>query len=164
MEVWKDIKGYENRYIISNQGHVLSYKGKMIKLRLAINGYLRAWLYNKHSYKVFSVHRLVSENFIPNPEGKLWVNHIDGNKINNTTNNLEWCTQSENMLHTFKTGLQTPNFGERNGHAKISDFDVLLIREVHDGDCKTSERLAKTYNVTPRTIWRIINRKTFTHI
>src|SRR3954451_6535865 len=131
MEVWKDIKGYEGRYIISNAGNVLSYKGKLIKLRAAINGYLRVWLNNEHGYKAFSVHRIVSAHFIPNHYNKPFVNHINGSKTDNRVANLEWCTQSENMRHAFLSGLQKPNDGERNGQSKLTYNQVEVIRKTH---------------------------------
>lgn len=114
IEIFKDIKGYEGQYQISNFGRVKSLerydrlnrfiKEKFLVPRKHNNGYLRVCL--SHSVDKY-IHRLVAEAFIPNPENKLEVNHIDGNKLNNNISNLEWCTRSENNKHAFKIGLRT---------------------------------------------------------
>lgn len=111
-EIWKDIKGYEGKYQISNLGNVRSLydqnqfkKNSRIKiLKLGErNGYSVINLQNKikpKERKSYQVHRLVAEAFIPNPENKPIINHIDENKKNNIITNLEWCTQKENVLHS----------------------------------------------------------------
>lgn len=107
-EIWKDIKGFENIYQISNYGRVKSiirYK-KLMKTALDKGGYLKICLTDsKHKKHTIKIHRLVAENFLDNIECKDQINHIDGNKLNNKVDNLEWCTQSENMQHAFKNNL-----------------------------------------------------------
>lgn len=100
-EIWKDIKGYEGKYQVSNYGSVktLNYR-RTGTARLLIpkndKGYLAVGLYKNGKRKMFLIHRLVAEAFIPNPENLPQVNHIDEDKTNNYVENLEWCTQSYN--------------------------------------------------------------------
>lgn len=113
-EVWKDIKGYEGLYQVSNLGRVKSlpkyYKNnylsqeKILKPHKRKDGYLIVDLYKNRIRKPFRVHKLVMINFIGESE-KLDINHIDGNKENNNINNLEYCTRKENMIHAVKLGL-----------------------------------------------------------
>ena len=102
-EIWANIKNYDD-YQVSNLGRVCSYKNnkkEMLNGYVQNTGYLTVSLENKK----YSVHRLVAETFIHKVKGKNVVNHIDGNKLNNKIENLEWCTCKENIQHAFKTGL-----------------------------------------------------------
>ena len=113
-EIWKDIKGYENIYQISNLGNVKALyrnnknvysKEHYIKCEWCYNGYGRVTLTKDKKVKRFLVHRLVAMAFIPNPYSKPCVNHIDGNKRNNNVNNLEWCSYRENTIHAIENNL-----------------------------------------------------------
>lgn len=118
MKEYRKIKGFE-RYLVSSDGEVVnSVTGKILSQREATNGYLRVNLrtgnekYEKP--KVRSVHRLVAETFLIPAPGKECVNHIDGNKKNNSVSNLEWCTPKENTEHAIKHGLMSPDYISMN--------------------------------------------------
>ena len=97
LEIIKDIPGFES-YQITSWGRVL-HNGKELHPYKHHKGYLRVDLHNGSERKHFKVHRLVAGAFIPNPLGKPQVNHIDGNKANNSFSNLEWVTNKENDFH-----------------------------------------------------------------
>lgn len=100
-EVWKDIKGYEGLYQISNFGKVKSlYSNKILKNGNNGKGYLFVFLCKDKNSKRFYIHRLVAVHFLPLIGNKTQVNHIDGNKNNNKVDNLEWCTNKENLIHS----------------------------------------------------------------
>lgn len=98
MQIWKDIEGYKGHYQISNYGNVRSLKKDAFLMK---GGYLKGYkiisLWKNGTGKMFRVHRLVAAAFIPNPENKPYVDHIDGVKYHNFADNLRWCTQKENM-------------------------------------------------------------------
>lgn len=112
-EIWKDIKGYEGRYQVSNRGNVKSlnynHTGKIKNLKFrkpnTYNQYMTIELCKNNKKEVFFIHRLVAEAFIPNPRKMPVVNHIDGNKTNNKSDNLEWCSYSSNVRHAYDTRL-----------------------------------------------------------
>lgn len=106
-EVWKQIDNLP--YEVSSLGKIRNLKGKVLKTYIQNSGYEQIKLNYQGLHIHKSIHRLVAETFIANPLNKLYVNHIDGNKLNNTVNNLEWCTNSENILHARKTGLNSYN-------------------------------------------------------
>ena len=93
-------------YSISDNGEFRNdTSNKTLKPEIHHKGYLRI---SAHGVKPRFIHRLVAIHFIPNPDNLPQVNHIDGNKLNNKLNNLEWCTDSDNKKHAYKTGLMTP--------------------------------------------------------
>lgn len=165
MEIFKDIKGYEGIYKISNLGRVLSVKSnKFLKCYDKPNKYKRVSLNINSVGKTFCVHRLVAEHFIPNPLKKLTVNHKDGNKRNSNVNNLEWATLSENMKHAFNTGLMKNVFilkgkkGENHPCAKLKDIDILMIQCLNKNGFDY-KMISKRFNVHSTHIGKIINLK-----
>jgi len=129
-EAWKDIAGYEGIYEISSLGNVKrTGKNKILKGRITRFGYLRVSLCNKSYPKDYCIHKLVGSAFIPNPENKPQVNHINGIKTENRLENLEWVTNSENMLHSYRTlNHKRPWLGkfagEHHSSVKIEAFDL----------------------------------------
>jgi hypothetical protein len=118
-EIWKDIKGYEGLYQISNLGKVKSLSKqcryshsvtnkthyRITKEKILCNRYCKGYKTIQLQNKQFRICRLVAIHFIDNPQNKPCVNHIDGNKKNDTINNLEWVTYSENMKHAVNNDL-----------------------------------------------------------
>ena len=112
-EIWRDIKGYEGLYQVSNLGRVKSLNYNHTKKEKILNlanskGYLHVTLYKNSKYKIYKVHRLVAIHFIENPNSYSQVNHKDENKQNNKVENLEWCTQEYNNNY----GTRTQRFSE----------------------------------------------------
>lgn len=116
-ETWKPVRGYEGLYNVSSAGRVKSLARKTITMNRGVperiltpnvmNGYCCVTLRKDNKVKVFRIHRLVAEAFIgEQPTTKHQINHIDGNKQNNSVCNLEWCTPRENTAHAYKTGLR----------------------------------------------------------
>lgn len=123
-EIWKDIKGYEGLYQVSNIGRIKSlgrtvikislkgniftksYPEKLLKFSKDTKGYLRTSLALNGINRTIKVHRVVAQAFIPNPNNLEQVNHKDGDKKNNNVYNLEWCNNQKNQNHSWTTGLR----------------------------------------------------------
>lgn len=123
VEQWKAVAGYEGLYEVSNHGRVKGPKG-LIKPKVSNNGYARTELWKKGERWRPTIHRLVAQTFIENPENKPQVNHLDGNKLNNTVSNLEWCTAQENMLHAVALHKR---HGANSCTAKLTEREVIAI-------------------------------------
>lgn len=107
MEKWKCIPGTGDRLLVSDQGRVKSLlrDGRILKAVSDKKGYLRLRVTLDREKKSYKIHRLVAEAFIPNPNGKEQVNHINGDKTDNRAENLEWVTNRENASHAIRAGL-----------------------------------------------------------
>ncbi len=174
-EIWKDIKGFEGFYQISSLGRIKSLGGwcgtakrkeKIRSTSLTHDGYVKVRLLYQGQDKTMRVHRLVAEAFIPNPDNKDTVNHIDGNKQNNTISNLEWTNRTEQMLHAYNLGLKNSRVGSDNSNAKLTDGQVREIRKLYVPYSKEfgTVALAKMYNVTNRVIGLIVNNKSYKNV
>lgn len=119
------ITGFEG-YAINEKGQVINIrKGNNLTPHLNENGYMYVTLRRNNRNVTTAVHRLVAETYIPNPEKKPFVNHIDANRSNPHKENLEWCTQSENIKHAYKLGnmSQKKNFNPE----ELDEFLTQLI-------------------------------------
>ena len=140
----KPIKGWEDLYTISSDGKVYSIRSqKYLKPRLSLDGYERVALSRGRAYrKEYRVHRLVAEAFIDNPNNLPVVNHKDFNKLNNYIENLEWCTDYENIHHAIDNGR----------------FGILNKTE------NRSEESGRFINYKAYTFTNVFNNKSFTII
>lgn len=177
-EQWKDIKGYEGFYQISNLGRVKRlgnlppYKEHFLKLICNRQGYFYVCLCVENKRQAKTVHRLVAQAFIPNSKNKPCVNHIDGKKSNNKAENLEWCTHCENTKHAYKTGLiklNTKSFIESNrqksrNRRKCTENQVKEIKKIHFETGWGSCRIAKLVNLNRAIIENIIRNKNYRDI
>lgn len=162
-EIWKDVKGYEDLYEVSNFGN-LRNKDKTPKKITNNRGYYVAKFCKGGVAKQVKVHRLVGEAFIPNPENKPFINHIDCNTLNNLPSNLEWCTPAENSKHAKTLDRFYKPKGELNSNVKLTEEVVQQIRCKYVKGSYGFKRLAKEFNLSPTTICGIIQRKDWKHI
>lgn len=177
MERWKKIKGWDN-YSVSNFGRVKSLYRKVmckngtikpIKERLLSisdnsNGYKFIGLRSDGKTFYVYVHQLVLKEFGPQkPSMNHEVNHKDGNKNNNHIDNLEWVTSSENKKHAYNTGLRKkPNLhGHKNPMSKLSDKDVIAIRELFNSGKKNRAEIGRMFSVSWTQIDYIVKGKSW---
>lgn len=152
-----------NKYLVSTLGEVISVKsGRHIKSTNHKGGYLRLGLVTDEGRKKFLLHRVVAITFIPNPENKPEVNHIDGNKHNNSVDNLEWVTREENQHHAFSNNLNH-NRGTNNGRCILTEKDVINIYNLLlIGDRQVD--ISRLYDVDVSTIANIKRKKNWAEI
>ena len=126
-EVWKDVPGFEGYYLISNQGRVFSTRTEKILREKTYLGYKKVNLCANGKRETWSVHRLVAIAFIPNPENKPTVNHINENKADNRVENLEWATIREQNLY----GTRLKRAREHTDYKK-REIDYKQVALKHD--------------------------------
>lgn len=179
-EIWKDIPDFEGLYQVSNLGNVKTLerttknkqgtclrKEKLLNLNISNRGYVNVKLYNtsKNIKKTIFVHKLVGLCFLNNANQYKEINHIDGNKLNNNINNLEWCSRSHNVKEAYRLNLrkETTYKGEGNITSKLKDVDVLKIRDLYNKGISMI-KISEMYKVVPGTIGFIVKNQTWTHI
>lgn len=162
-EVWRPINGYEGLYEISNKGRVKSFNywngARYEKKERIINGWeqkpnkegaysrMKVHLTKNKRQRGFMIHRLVAESFIPNPDNKPHINHIDGNPLNNNIENLEWCTQAENIIHAYKKGLRK----------SYRLYKREIISDYKNG--MSQREIAEKFNCAPISIRILLNEE-----
>lgn len=155
----KEIAGFEGLYTISDTGRITNMKTGKIKNQLLSNaGYYRVHLFKNGKGKICTVHRLVAQAFCPNPQNLPCVNHIDGNKLNNKSINLEWVSHSDNNKEAVKLGL-APS-GANRYNSCFTEEQIVFLHELYElGYSKT--KLSKIFGVNRSTMTAIINKKTY---
>lgn len=150
--MYRDIS---EKYEATRDGHVRNKKTQRILAEFAgKDGYLRT----QFEGKTRTVHRVIAKAFLPIEEGKNVVNHKDGNKKNNSVENLEWCTESENLKHAYSCGLKS-SVGEKNGRTKLNADDVQFIKENYKKGDKEygAKALGKKFGVAHQTICAVVS-------
>lgn len=163
MEEWRKV-GSNDNYIVSNTGKIRRIGSDKDHSVHYSKGYQVVDLYKEGKRKTKRVHRLVAEEFIPNPYGKPEINHIDGNKENNDSSNLEWVTKQENIKHEWETGLAKPSYGmlgkkNPNGGRKPKPFRIVETGE----EFRTLKECEVAIHGNNRHISECLNGKQKTH-
>lgn len=163
----KPIKGYEGYYDITSDGRIFSKERIINKrkyggvwrspFRRSKEGYLQILLYNNMSVKGYYIHRLLAQHFIPNPENKPQINHINFKRDDNRIENLEWCTDQENKQHSKINGRTAR--GEKQHMSKLTEEQVKEIRKNHIPRILAKKKPWKKYNISNRHYNQIIKRR-----
>lgn len=173
-ELWRDIKGYEGYYQVSNTGRVRSVtrtllyntgkyymlRGKLLSLPLDSHGYPNLALNRDGISHRVRVHQLVAQAFISGFRPLSIINHIDGNKTNNHLDNLEIVTSKENTAHARRIGLIN-DYGEKHALSKLTNQEADIIRKRYKDSIITMKELAEEYGVCAQTICNIVHFKAY---
>ena len=164
-EIWKWVLGFKGLYKISNKGRVLRYyktaKPRLIKISKGTYLFFKAC--DKNTRLHCNIHRILALTFIDNPENFPCVNHIDGNKHNNSLDNLEWCTHKQNTVHAYNEKLISIPIGEKRFNSKLKRNQVLEIKKLIKNGVRVVD-IAKTYGVARTTISCIKHGRNWKHI
>ena len=156
----KSIKGYEGLYSITKSGKIWSHRNnRYIKCSPTKGGYRKVSLCYKGGVTTKLVHRVVMESYKPTGNQDLDVNHIDGDKTNNSLSNLEWCSRSENIKHAFKLKLSC-NKGVNHSQSKLTEQDIRYIRV----SPRSNVELGKLYGVVHQTISNVRSGWSWRHV
>jgi hypothetical protein len=179
-QIWKPIPGYEGIYEINNLGIIKSLdryvkhckggktfiKGKIVSISRHKQGHHVVRLWKENKTKLFCLYRLMAIVFIPNPENKKQVNHINGNrKSYPDLNNLEWVTASENMKHAYTNGLTNGTFkkGFEHQFCKLKESDISLLFTMRF-EGKSLKDMADFFNINPGHASKVLNDKKYEYL
>jgi hypothetical protein len=152
----------DTKYYVESDGRVYSEHSKRyLKPHRMKNGY---WLISLGANCKQLVHRLVAIVYLENPNNLKEVNHKDGNKDNNTVDNLEWCTRKHNCQHALETGLRVAQNGSNHCHAILNEEKVRQIREIHGTNKYSCREIGEMFGVKGSTVDYIIHRKAWKHV
>jgi len=155
LKLYPDYKIFENGKVWSNLSN------KFLKPQLSLNGYYKFSLRNKNNgCSNVLLHRLIALAFIPNPYDLPQINHKDGNKLNNSLNNLEWCTPLYNVRHAYKNNLMKPAIGPALPQTKLLPKQVIEIKDLFNSKLSRKE-IAHIFNVGTSTIDDIYHNRTW---
>lgn len=164
MHNFVEIPGTDGLYLVSREGLIYSVRScKTMKPKITKDGYCYTAIkrYGKTAWVRF--HRIVAEVFIPNPDGLETVNHKDGNKLNNSVDNLEWADRHTQMIHAYAQNLKRPMRGENNRCAKLTNKQAEEIRRkyVRQSRLYGTTALAREYGVTNVVIGNIVRGESY---
>lgn len=166
-EYWKSFNRYKGCYEVSNLGRIKSlprkgrpYTEKILSQNFNKDKYLTVHLCKNGIAKRLMVHQIVCMAFHKNPKNKPESNHKNGIKTDNRSVNVEWATSSENQIHAFKTGLQVSKKGIDHPQARLSEENILDIRNSN----KPRKTLAEIYKINLRTVFYIRSGKYWKHL
>ncbi len=165
VQISKFVPEVKDRYYINSKGELFTDYGEKKMNDCTKNGYVKNTLVLKDGgCRSYFRHRLVLMCFSPNANFKnLQVNHIDGNKLNNSLENLEWCTNQENRIHAVEIGLAARLIGEQNPASKLLESQVIdIIQDLMNGI--PYSKICKKYNCSKSTISSIKNKRNWRYL
>lgn len=172
-EIWCEIEGSNGWYEISSTGRIrgvdriliksngspCTVRGRVLCQNINRGGYCQCYIAYMGKKRTVSTHRLVALSFVPNPENKPEVNHIDGNKQNNNASNLEWCTPSENITHSYKLNLRVPIYAGKSGVLHNRSLGVEMF-DMDMNKVNSFGSLGEAFRETGiRHVWESCNNK-----
>lgn len=166
-ETWETVPDFPN-YMISSESRIMN-KTTLKMVSISLNKRFRhraVRLWNSGKTRLLKVYRLKAAAFIPNPENKPQVNHIDGDRMNEDLSNLEWATASENMKHSFASGLCKGFYKKGFDHqkAKLSLEDINLMRRWKNSGFYDPKKICKVFSISRTYAQRVASGKEGNHV
>ena len=170
-EKWRQAVGFSDRYYVSNKGRIFTTSAHNKKDNPTIMRPARSFNKRTNSFEYYKtvmdgrtvvVHRVVAQTWIPNPASKPFINHKNGDKVDNRVENLEWCSASENTLHAYRTGLEKKQLGEKHHATHLTNEQVKQFKWEWANERKmTRKEYAKELGVSEATIKDIIRGRSW---